>query len=219
MRAAMKRPRILGISGGIASGKSQVTRILESHGAKIIHADRIGHDVLQLPHVQIALTELFGNSILTTHDPANLSPPSIDRKQLAKLVFGNSDQATSRRKQLEALTHPLIRQRIREEIDAAVAESIVDWIVLDIPLLHESSWDKSCDVVWFIDADDSIRLERALQRGWSESEFRLREASQWPVERKRANANLVILNSGSLDSLTSAVEDALKQSSLLPFRL
>ena len=219
MRAAMKRPRILGISGGIASGKSQVTRILESHGAKIIHADRIGHDVLQLPHVQIALTELFGNSILTTHDPANLSPPSIDRKQLAKLVFGNSDQATSRRKQLEALTHPLIRQRIREEIDAAVAENIVDWIVLDIPLLHESSWDKSCDVVWFIDADDSIRLERALQRGWSESDFRLREASQWPVERKRANANLVILNNGSLDSLTSAVEDALKQSSLTPFRL
>jgi dephospho-CoA kinase len=215
----MKRPRILGISGGIASGKSQVTRILESHGAKIIHADRIGHDVLQLPHVQIALTELFGNSILTTHDPANLSPPSIDRKQLAKLVFGNSDQATSRRKQLEALTHPLIRQRIREEIDAAVAENIVDWIVLDIPLLHESSWDKSCDVVWFIDADDSIRLERALQRGWSESDFRLREASQWPVERKRANANLVILNNGSLDSLTSAVEDALKQSSLTPFRL
>jgi dephospho-CoA kinase len=215
----MNRPRILGISGGIASGKSQVTRILESHGAKIIHADRIGHEVLQLPHVQNSLTELFGNSILKPHDPANPSPPEIDRKQLAKLVFGNSEKATSRRKQLEALTHPLIRQRIREEINTAIAENIVDWIVLDIPLLHESSWDKSCDVVWFIDADDSIRLERALQRGWSKSDFRLREASQWPVDRKRTNANLVILNNGSLDSLTSAVEDALKQSSLLPFRL
>jgi len=219
MRTAMKRPRILGISGGIASGKSQVTRILEAHGAKIIHADRIGHDVLKLPHVQNALTELFGNSILTKHDPTNPNSESIDRKQLAQLVFGNSEQSTSRRKQLEAITHPLIRQRIREEIDATLAENIVDWIVLDIPLLHESGWDKSCDVVWFVDADDATRLERALKRGWSESDFRLREASQWPIDRKRAHANLVLLNNGSMNSLTSAVVEALEQSSLLPYRL
>jgi len=200
----MKRPLVLGITGGIASGKSQVTEILESHGALVIDADRIGHQVLEDHAVQTLLVRQFGQSVLSQETK------SVDRKRVAELVFGDTPQAIQRRRALEAITHPPIRARIRQQLDEALRSATLRWIVLDIPLLLESGWDKSCDAVWFVDAPQDIRLQRVLVRGWTREHFLAREASQWSVDRKRSRATHVISNSGSLEELDKQVTKMLQ---------
>ncbi|MEI6525791.1 MAG: dephospho-CoA kinase [Planctomycetota bacterium] len=200
----MKRPWVLGITGGIASGKSQVTEILESHGALVIDADRIGHQVLEDHAVQTLLVRQFGQSVLSQE------AKSVDRKRVAELVFGDTPQAIQRRRALEAITHPPIRARIRQQLDEALRSATLRWIVLDVPLLLESGWDKSCDAVWFVDAPQDIRLQRVLVRGWTREHFLAREASQWSVDRKRSRATHVISNSGSLEELDKQVTKMLQ---------
>ena len=191
----MSRPKVIGITGGIASGKSEVTRILETLGAVVIRADKIGHEVLELPEIQNLLIRQFGQSVFLqkTH--------TIDRKKVAELVFGASPQALARRRTLEAITHRPIRAEIRKQLDQLLNEKKADAIVLDIPLLLESQWDRICDAVWFIDAPEEIRLQRALDRGWTQEHFRAREASQWSLADKLAKSSCVVANVGTLEKL------------------
>lgn len=200
----MKRPWVLGITGGIASGKSQVTEILASHGALVIDADRIGHQVLEDHAVQTLLVRQFGQSVLSQETK------SVDRKRVAELVFGDTPQAIQRRRALEAITHPPIRAGIRQQLDEALRSANLRWIVLDVPLLLESGWDKSCDAVWFVDAPQDVRLQRVLVRGWTREHLLAREASQWSVDRKRSRATHVISNSGSLEELDEQVTKLLQ---------
>ena len=191
----MRRPKVIGITGGIASGKSEVTRILETLGAVVIRADKIGHEVLELPEIQNLLIRQFGQSVFSqkTH--------TIDRQKMAELVFGASPQALARRRMLEAITHRPIRAEIRKQLDQLLNEKKADAIVLDIPLLLESQWDRICDAVWFIDAPEEIRLQRALDRGWTQEHFRAREASQWSLADKLAKSSCVVANVGTLEEL------------------
>lgn len=195
----MSRPRVLGITGGIASGKSQVTRILESLGAVVIRADKIGHEVLDVPEIRNLVIRQFGNSVFSQETQ------SIDRRRVAELVFGDSPQAVARRRMLEAITHGPIRAQISQQLEGLLREGIAPAIVLDIPLLLESRWDRFCDAVWFIDSQEELRLQRALERGWTEAHFRAREASQWPLATKRLKSTCVIANNGSLEELASNV--------------
>ena len=238
----MNRPHILGITGGIASGKSEVTRTLAAQGAIIIHADQIGHQVLQSDELREPLLALFGNEILAENlpssTPQSTAHPPIDRKKVAQLVFGTTDLARERKAKLEALTHPRIRFQIRRTIEQAINGSpnasapltpvaeiptapprnSSEWIVLDVPLLFESGWSNACDVIWFIDASAPTRLARAKQRGWSEQDFLNREATQWPTDQKRQHADLVIPNNGTLADLSMQVEEALRKSIAFPLR-
>ncbi|MFN4905261.1 MAG: dephospho-CoA kinase [Planctomycetota bacterium] len=191
----MRRPKVIGITGGIASGKSEVTRILETLGAVVIRADKIGHEVLELPEIQNLLIRQFGQSVFSQ------TTRTIDRKKVAELVFGASPQALARRRMLEAITHRPIRAEIRKQLDQLLNEKKADAIVLDIPLLLESQWDRICDAVWFIDAPEEIRLQRALDRGWTQEHFRAREASQWSLADKLAKSSCVISNVGTLEEL------------------
>jgi dephospho-CoA kinase len=191
----MRRPKVIGITGGIASGKSEVTRILETLGAVVIRADKIGHEVLELPEIQNLLIRQFGQSVFSQ------KTRTIDRKKVAELVFGASPQALARRRTLEAITHRPIRAEIRKQLDQLLNEKKADAIVLDIPLLLESQWDRICDAVWFIDAPEEIRLQRALDRGWTQEHFRAREASQWSLADKLAKSSCVISNVGTLEEL------------------
>ena len=191
----MSRPKVIGITGGIASGKSEVTRILETLGAVVIRADKIGHEVLELPEIQNLLIRQFGQSVFSQ------KTRTIDRKKVAELVFGASPQALARRRTLEAITHRPIRAEIRKQLDQLLNEKKADAIVLDIPLLLESQWDRICDAVWFIDAPEEIRLQRALDRGWTQEHFRAREASQWSLADKLAKSSCVISNVGTLEEL------------------
>lgn len=203
----MKRPNILGITGGVASGKSEVTRILLATGAHVIDADHIGHQILQDPAVRNLLVRYFGQAIIKSDNQ------SVDRKKLANLVFGDTPQALARRTILESITHPPIRSQIHQELDRLVQANSSNWIVLDIPLLLESGWDRSCDEIWFVDAPLDQRLDRAGRRGWTQEQFQAREASQWPLERKKTKATRILWNGSTVDHLRTLVLDALRLSS------
>lgn len=196
----MKRPAILGILGGVASGKTEVTRILEAHGAYVIHADRIGHEVLTDPDIIETLVHEFGREIL---DP---NSGQIDRSRVAALVFGADEKAIQNRRRLESVVHPRIRRRISDALDRACARDDLAIVVLDVPLLLESGWIDACDRVWFVDAPEAARRARAVARGWSSEQFAQREASQSTLDIKRSRATDVVDNSGSLAQLTTRVE-------------
>lgn len=195
----MNNTIVVGLVGGVASGKSEVSRQLQSLGAHVVHADAIGHDVLREPDVREALVTHFGTNILSA-DAAE-----IDRSRLAKRVFGDDPVIVLERRHLESIVHPRIRQRIADELDAVRRGSGAWLIVLDVPLLIESGWIESCQRVIMVEADESIRLSRAMARGWTEAAFREREQSQISLAAKRAAATDTIDNSGSMEALRMQV--------------
>ncbi|HHK41054.1 MAG TPA: dephospho-CoA kinase [Planctomycetaceae bacterium] len=184
-----KRPWIVAVVGGVASGKSLVRQILGEWGAAAIDADQIAHEVLREPGV--------ADQIARTVDRAVMGPDgTVDRSALARLVFGDSPEARSRRRKLEAIIHPRVRDRIRQEL-AGATHANVPVVVLDIPLLLEVGWRDLADEVLFVEAPEEVRRARATLRGWSDEEWRQREKAQWPAERKRASADVVVDNGGS----------------------
>ena len=197
----MKRPIVAGIVGGVASGKSEVTRLLQERGAHVIHADAIGHRVLLEPSVRDAVVNHFGQSILASDGV------QIDRSRLATMVFGTTPEATQNRRWLESVVHPLIRARISDELEREIARGVPPLIVLDVPLLIESGWIDHCQRVLMVEADEAVRLERAKKRGWTESSFRDREASQRSLADKRSAATDTVDNSGSLEALERQVAE------------
>ena len=189
----------IGLIGGIASGKSAVAAELARRGAVVFDADKIGHAVLQRPAVRDELVARWGAGIL---DGAG----GISRPAIAKLVFGDSDEAKTNRTALEELLHPLIRAQIEAEI-RQLPDAVIPAVVIDAPLLIESGWNEVCQAVIFVDAPREQRLARAEQnRGWSPEEFSRREASQMPIEQKRAWSTHVVRNSGSLAELAAEVD-------------
>ncbi|MFN7730390.1 MAG: dephospho-CoA kinase [Pirellula sp.] len=197
----MKRPIVAGIVGGVASGKSEVTRLLQERGAHVIHADAIGHRVLLEPSVRDAVVNHFGQSILASDGV------QIDRSRLATMVFGTTPEATQNRRWLESVVHPLIRARISDELEREIARGVHPLIVLDVPLLIESGWIDHCQRVLMVEADEAVRLERAKKRGWTEASFRDREASQRSLADKRSAATDTVDNSGSLEALERQVAE------------
>jgi dephospho-CoA kinase len=188
----------IGIVGGVASGKSLVSQQFAELGAGLLDADRAGHEVLANdPDVRAALIERWGQKILAADG-------SVDRRAVAACVFGDSDKAAGDRKLLEVLLHPRIQQRLNDQRQqfAAAGQSAV---ALDAPLLLEAGWGPMCDVIVFVDTRREARVARAKGRGWDEAEFDRREAAQWPVDKKRSSATVVIPNGGSADDLRAAV--------------
>jgi len=183
------RPVVVGLVGGVASGKSYVGQLLETHGALRIDADQIGHEVLQSAEVRKRLTDLWGQNVLNASG-------EIDRAQVGKLVFGDSAEATVQRRQLEAIVHPRIRSLAQERIAAARALPEPPLaIVIDAPLLLEAGWEPLCDLILFIDTPLDERLVRATARGWTADHFADREASQLPLDEKRKRATHILDNS------------------------
>lgn len=192
--------KTIGLVGGVASGKSLVGRMLVELGAGLLDADRTGHAVLaDDAEVREGVRKRWGDSVLAADG-------SIDRSAVAKRVFAETAAGVADRKFLERLLHPRIRRRIVRERDQFAAAG-KPAVVLDAPLLLESGWDPLCDLILFVDVPRQIRLDRARTRGWSEAEFARREAAQWPVEKKRAAANVVIVNGGAEAELRTAVRD------------
>lgn len=175
---------IFGLIGGIASGKSFVAALLAERGAVVLDADRYAHAVLDEPEVRAALIERWGAGI-------EMADGSLDRGEIAQRVFGETEQAVAERQFLEGLIHPRVRERLREELQAA-RERGAPAAVLDIPLLIEAHWADECDAVLFVDTPAGVRQARAAERGWTPEELARREAAQTPVEVKRAGAAAVI---------------------------
>jgi dephospho-CoA kinase len=184
---------ILGLSGGIASGKSVVADILRDLGAAVLDADRAGHAVLREPDVIAAVVARWGDGILDEKG-------QISRRAVAKIVFAAGNEAE--RKFLEQLTHPRIEAALKQELEAIRNSPDPPPVVaIDAALLFEAGWDKLCDKILFIDAPRDLRLERAVSRGWSAEQFAAREAAQLPPEEKRSRSHIVIRNARTLENI------------------
>ncbi|MEM6799598.1 MAG: dephospho-CoA kinase [Planctomycetota bacterium] len=189
---------LIGLLGGIASGKSTVAALLAEQGAVVLDADRAAHDALAEPEVLAALRNRWGDSLF---DDAG----GLIRRQVAALVFGPSDSAATNRAFLEQLIHPRVRQNLEKEL-AELQQGGRRVIILDIPLLIEAGWADDCDLLIFVDSPQSDRLARAAARGWDAEELAWREAAQLPIEEKKARAQIVLANVGSEDELRAQVE-------------
>ena len=195
--------KVIGIVGGVASGKSLVTQCLARAGAAVLNADQLGHAVLREPEVIEALVNRWGTTILDAEG-------QINRSAVAGIVFPPGQEAE--KDFLESQSHPRIGERIKSQLAAwrEAGESAI--AVLDAPIMLEKGWAHVCDEIWFVDTPDELRRQRALDRGWSAEQWLAREAAQWPVERKRQAASQVIDNRGSPEETCRQVAAILRHS-------
>ena len=189
---------VIGLSGGIGAGKSTVARMFEKLGCYVVDSDARAKAALDRPEVRDELVKWWGDQVLTPQG-------RIDRSKVAQIIFSDPQQ----RARLESLVHPLVRQDRAKLIE----ESAKFWpkaVIVDAPLLFEAGVDKECDAVVFVDAPAEERLRRVRDsRGWDDFELARREASQWPLERKRAASGYVVQNVGPEADVIRAVGDIL----------
>jgi dephospho-CoA kinase len=190
---------VIGLVGGIASGKSLVARQFESLGAGILDGDRTGHEVLRMPEVEQIARKRWGERVM---DPAG----RINRSALAKIVFAPPPDGPRELEFLEQVTHPKIGQRLREQTEAMVESGKYRALVIDAPLMLEAGWHNICDRIVYVEAPYDVRRSRALNRGWSEADFEAREGAQESLDVKRRHADIMIDNSGSAESTREQVE-------------
>ncbi len=187
---------IIGLAGGIGSGKSSAARVLESLGAAVIDFDRLSHEQLAEPDVTATLRRWWGEAILG-------SDGAVDRKAVAAIVFSDPGELA----RLQGLLYPRIRRRYEELAAAYVADADVRAVVLDAPKLYEAGLEELCDAVIFVDVDDGVRDRRlAASRGWSVAERQRREKLLKPLDSKRASADYTVKNNSDLDALRREVE-------------
>ena len=174
---------LLGVTGGIASGKSAFCRFLQEAGAVLLDADEQAREALDSAGLRFRLNSLFGEVVAPEDGPVN-------RPRIAALVFSDP----GRRRGLEELIHPEVRARFQAARAALSAGQILAY---DVPLLYEAHLADDFDLVIVITAPRAMRALRAQQRnGWSGSEFAARERAQLPLEEKEKMADLVFRNDG-----------------------
>ncbi|MCA8968600.1 MAG: dephospho-CoA kinase [Planctomycetes bacterium] len=197
-------PLIVGLTGGIASGKSTVARLLEEAGFVVLDADREAHAVLEEPDTIEWLVEVFGPAVLIESSDDGNRRTRIDRRRIADRVFADSALLA----RLEARIHPRIRTKFRERIATARRDGVP--LVLDVPLLFESGYDELCDIVLFVDASNTVRRKRAEARGMDIADWERRERQQLSIDEKRRRADRIVPNDGDLDATKAAVRDVVE---------
>ncbi|MBI5724018.1 MAG: dephospho-CoA kinase [Planctomycetes bacterium] len=186
---------MIGLAGGVGSGKSTVAAEFGKLGCLVIDADRLGHEFLRRQTVKKRLARAFGASIFA-------SDGSVERGRLAKLVFGHP-RALAR---LDKIMHPAMLGDAKRTISLAGRDKEVSAVVLDAAALFEAGWDDLCSHLVFIQATKGKRLKRvASERGWSGLELQRREKSQISLDKKRRNCCYTICNSSDLSSLRRRV--------------
>jgi dephospho-CoA kinase len=189
--------KVIGLVGGIGSGKSAVAAALARRNYVVIDADKDAKAALERPDVRDTLVQWWGPDILTEG--------RIDRKKVAAIVFADADQRT----RLESLIHPIVRADRHATIARARRESRPG-VVIDAPLLFEAGSDKDCDLIWFVDAPLEQRQQRVRSRGWTDEELTRREAAQLPLDEKRRRSTTIITNDANLTALGPGVDRALQ---------
>jgi len=194
--------RRIGLTGGIATGKSTVGRLLAARGLTVLDADVFARDALAPGSAGArAVLERYGERV--RHPGTGTGDAAIDRSALGRIVFSDAGE----RRWLEQLVHPQVRERFAEELERLHQEPAV---VLMIPLLFEAGLEELCSEVWLVDCEPDQQLQRLIRRnGLSEAEARARLAAQWPLARKRPLANVVLDNRGTPEQLTAQVAAAL----------
>ena len=199
--ATGKKP-IIGILGGIGSGKSTVAAEFAKLGCKVIDADEIAHELLDEPTVKEKVVGLFGRTILSAAADKD-STEKIDREKLADIVFADARKLSL----INQIIHPLVLQRAEELIEQYNRQNQVKAIVLDMPLLVEVGWDKRCDRLIFIDCEQKLRLDRAKKMGFDKNQVKIRENFQISLDNKANVADNTINNNSDFSALAKQVTD------------
>lgn len=189
--------KIIGLTGGIASGKSTVAAVLRELGARVFDADLASRQAV-VPGSQglQQVVAAFGREYLTVAG-------ELDRPKISQLVFENKEAL----RQLEGIIHTYVRQEAKLFLKQCRLQNLPA-AVLDVPLLIECGWYKEVDLVWLVAVDEKTQIERAMARsGMSQQEVTARIAAQMTLAAKRQYADLIIDNSGSLTQTELTVKN------------
>lgn len=192
---------VLGLTGGIATGKSTAAAIFSNHGIPIVDGDIIAREVVA-PKSEglLALVSVFGDVILQKNG-------TLDRKALGQIVFNSAEE----RKKMDRLLDPFIRTAITEKIEQLKTEYPL--VVADIPLLYEGHYEQLMDAVAVVYLPESIQIQRLMKRNHlSLEEAKQRVSSQLSIEEKKALADIVFDNSGSKEMLEAQIKNWLAES-------
>ena len=197
---------MIGIVGGIGSGKSSVAKQLaKTRSLLILDGDQVGHEQFNNTSVQQEIRKRFG-------DDAFDESENVSRRNLGRMVFGSTDQHARARRDLEAILHPGIRSQFLSEIEKANQTDQFEAVILDAALLLEAGWQELCQAVVFIDTPYDIRRQRVMQnRGWVDGELEKRESNQLSIEEKKSRSDYTIDNSGTLDEASQSLDKILSR--------
>lgn len=194
--------KVVGLTGGIGSGKSTVAHLLAELGARVIDADRIGHEVYA------PATEGWRQVVAAFGDEVVADDGTIDRGRLGTIVFSNSDRLAL----LNRIVHPLIAEAVRRRLAAWRAEGGDAPVVLDAAVLIEAGWQSLVDEVWVVVAAPELVMERMrARRGFSDDRLAARMRAQLSDADRRRHADVVIENSGPETDLRAQVERLWKE--------
>jgi dephospho-CoA kinase len=192
---------VIGIAGGIGSGKSFVAKLFGEAGCAVIDSDAQVRAAYQDPAVRRALRAWWGEAVFKPDG-------EINRSEIARRVF--ADEAERRR--LEGLIHPLVAEARDRQMSAVANDPQVLAYVWDTPLLFETGLNEKCDAVVLVDAPEEQRLRRvATTRGWDEDELRRRQKLQWPLDRKGQISDYVLTNTADADYARGQVREVLSR--------
>ncbi len=190
-----KLPLLVGVTGGLGSGKSTVCRYLSQLGCRIFEADRVAKDLQVIDREIVAsIKSLFGDDIYAPDTSGKMVP---DRKKIASIVFSSPEKLAA----LNGIVHPGVFREFHRAVSKA-AEDGVRILVKEAAILFESGANKGLDVVVVVAADTERRIDRAVQKGLgSHDEIAKRISMQWPQEKLAEKADFVIMNNGTEEEL------------------
>ncbi|HET9887575.1 MAG TPA: dephospho-CoA kinase [bacterium] len=189
---------VLGVTGGVGSGKSTVAKSLGDRGARILDADAIVHELYRSGSLAQQIARTFGADVLDANG-------AVQRAKLAEIVFRDPE----RRRELEQLVHPAVRAYVLKEIETLRRQGFAGIVVIDAALLVESSHPYPLDALVVVAAPAELRLARLEARGMSRAEASRRMAAQATDEEKERRADFVVRNDGSPEDLEMRVDDML----------
>ena len=187
---------IIGIMGGIGSGKSAVAAEFVKLGCKVIDADKIAHKLLDRDDIKEKIVALFGREVVD-------SSGNIDRKRLGEIVFADHNKLTT----LNRIIHPLVIERVEELIEQYKHQDQIKAIVLDMPLLVEIGWAERCNKLIFVDCEEKIRAKRAEKMGFDKNQLKNRENFQISLDNKETLADNTIENNSDFSAMVRQVAD------------
>jgi dephospho-CoA kinase len=192
---------IIGISGGIGSGKSFIAQLFADEGCLVLNADDQVRTLYADPSIKQTLKTWWGDQVFNTQD-------EVDRRAIAHIIFADPEQ----KKRLESLLHPRVEQLRQTAMQAAADDSQVLAYVWDIPLLFEVGLHARCDALVYVDAPPEQRLQRVRQtRGWEESELLRREKLQSPLDNKLRMSNYILKNTADVGFAQRQVREVLSE--------
>ncbi len=192
-----QRIKVIGITGGIASGKSTIAGMLVSLGADLIDADKICHELINTKEIALKITKRWGSHLQD-------NSAKIKRDVLAEIVFSDEKDISA----LNSIIHPVAIKQIKSEIAKLHEEVTTEAIVLDAALLVESKLVDICDIVLFVDSDEDRCKERVQSsRKWPLDEIEKREKFQGLLTQKREISNVIINNNNSKENTLNQVKD------------